>query len=100
MVYICPWRFVLIFANSADPDEMHHYAEFHLGLHCLKKYPLSGFQYTEGSIYNAQLFICRYSSTLYNTCLWLEVKYSIHVPCQPPFDPTFRAVYESTLETY
>ena len=24
-----------VFANSADPDEMQHYAAFHLGLHCL-----------------------------------------------------------------
>ena len=24
----------LIIANSADPDEMQHYAAFHLGLHC------------------------------------------------------------------
>ena len=25
----------LILANSADPDEMQHYAAFHLGLHSL-----------------------------------------------------------------
>ena len=24
-------------ANSVDPDEMPHYAAFHLGLHCLQK---------------------------------------------------------------
>ena len=29
-------------ANSADPDEMLHYAAFHLGRHCLRKYPLRG----------------------------------------------------------
>ena len=34
---------VLILANSADPDEMQHYAAFHLGLHCLPKYPFMGF---------------------------------------------------------
>ena len=28
-------KIVFIFANSADPDEMPHYAAFHLGLHCL-----------------------------------------------------------------
>ena len=39
MVYFCSCRFVLILANSADPDEMQHYAAFHLGLHCLQKYP-------------------------------------------------------------
>ena len=31
-------RVVLILANSADPDEMQHYAAFHLGLHCLSKF--------------------------------------------------------------
>ena len=34
--------------NSEDPDEMQHYAAFHLGLHCLSKYPFRGFQYTKG----------------------------------------------------
>ena len=28
----------LIIANCADPDEMLHYAAFHLDLHCLPKY--------------------------------------------------------------
>ena len=28
-------KVVLILANSADPDEMQHYAAFHLGPHCL-----------------------------------------------------------------
>ena len=35
---------VLVLANCADPDEMQHYAAFHLGLHCLSKYPFKGFQ--------------------------------------------------------
>ena len=39
-------KVVLILANSADPDEMQHYATFHLGLHCLPKYSFRGFQYT------------------------------------------------------
>ena len=30
-------------ANSADPDEMPHYAAFNLGLHCLPKYLFRGF---------------------------------------------------------
>ena len=39
--------FVLV--NSADPDEMLHYAAFHLGLHYLPKYPIiRGFRYTKG----------------------------------------------------
>ena len=38
--------FVLV--NSADPDEMPHYVAFHLGLHCLSKYPFRGFWSTKG----------------------------------------------------
>ena len=37
-------KVVLIIANSADPDEMQHYAAFHLGLHCLPKYPFRVFK--------------------------------------------------------
>ena len=29
-------KIVFVLANSVDPDEMPHYAAFHLGLHCLK----------------------------------------------------------------
>ena len=35
-----PLKVVLIFANSADPDEMQHHAAFHLGVHCLPKVPV------------------------------------------------------------
>ena len=31
-------------ANSADPDEMQHYAAFHLGLHYLPEYLFRDFQ--------------------------------------------------------
>ena len=41
-------KVVLILPNSADPDEMQHYAAFHLGLHCLSKYQFRGFQHTKG----------------------------------------------------
>ena len=30
-------------ANSVDPNEMQHYAAFHLGLYCLEKYSFRGF---------------------------------------------------------
>ena len=33
---------LIVWANSAEPDEMPH-AIFHLGLHCLQKYPFRGF---------------------------------------------------------
>ena len=38
---------VSVLANSVDPDEMPHVAAFYLGLHCLPKYHLRGFQYTK-----------------------------------------------------
>ena len=38
-------KIVLILAKSTDPDEN---AAFHLGLHCLPKYQLSGLEYTKG----------------------------------------------------
>ena len=41
-------KIVFIFANSAGPDEMPRCVAFHLGLHCLPKYPFSSFQYTMG----------------------------------------------------
>ena len=34
--------------NSVDPDEMQHYAAFHLGVHCLHKCPFRGFLNTKG----------------------------------------------------
>ena len=37
--------FVLV--NSAGPDEIPHYAAFHLGLPCLQKYLFMGFQSTK-----------------------------------------------------
>ena len=44
--YISFSKIDFVLANSADPDEMLHYAAFHLGLHCLPKYPYRGFWYT------------------------------------------------------
>ena len=41
-------KVVLILKNSADPDEMHYYAPFNLGLCYLPKYPFRGFHYTKG----------------------------------------------------
>ena len=31
-------KVIFTFTNSVDPDEMQHYAEFHMDLHCLQKY--------------------------------------------------------------
>ena len=37
-----------VLASSADPDEMLHYAAFHLGFNCLPKYPFKGFWSSKG----------------------------------------------------
>ena len=39
---------VFILANSADPDEMPHYAAFYLDLHCLPKYLFTSIQNVKG----------------------------------------------------
>ena len=36
------------FTNSVDPDDMQHYAAFHLGLHYLQKYSFKVFRNTKG----------------------------------------------------
>ena len=36
--------------KQADPDEMPHFVAFHLGLHCLQKYPFRGFQSAKGYV--------------------------------------------------
>ena len=41
-VFFC-LKIFFTFTSSVDPDEIAHYAAFHLGLHCLPKYPLSSF---------------------------------------------------------
>ena len=56
-------KFALIIANSVDPDEMQHFATFHLGLHCFPKYPFISFQYTnlwassESHLYSGRIII-------------------------------------------
>ena len=41
-IYFYSLNIYLVLANSTYPDEMQHYAVFHLGLYCLPKYPLLG----------------------------------------------------------
>ena len=48
MKYCISLKIDFVVANSADPDEMSHYAAFHLGLHCLPKYLFRSFRSTKG----------------------------------------------------
>ena len=41
-------KIIFVLTNSVDPDEMWHYAAFHLGLQCLPKYLFSGFPPSKG----------------------------------------------------
>ena len=43
-------KMVFILANSADPNEMPHFAAFHLGLQCWSKCPFRSFQYSKGKM--------------------------------------------------
>ena len=43
-MYVFLGILVFVLANIEDPDEMLHFAAFHLALHCLQKYPFRGFQ--------------------------------------------------------
>ena len=52
-VFLC-LKIVFISANSADHDEMQHFATFHLGLHCLSKYQLMTSKYSKGYQMNSQ----------------------------------------------
>ena len=64
---------ISILANSAEPDEMQHYAAFHLGLHCLPKYPFRGFQYTK-SLYSGGLsHTYKYNKYGAAHCVLLEI---------------------------
>ena len=40
-------KIAFILAKSVGPDEMPRFVAFHLGLHCLPKYPFRCFQYTK-----------------------------------------------------
>ena len=40
-------KIVFVLANSTDPDEMWHNAQFHLGQHCLSKYAFMSLSYTK-----------------------------------------------------
>ena len=51
------------FTNSEDPDEMQHYAAFHLGLHCLQKFLFRGFP-TQG---NTQFLVLRVARSSFDS---------------------------------
>ena len=46
ILYFFCLKIIFTLTNSVDPDEMQHYAAFHLGLHCLQKYSFKGFPNT------------------------------------------------------
>ena len=39
--------FFLVSENNVEPDEIPHYVAFHMGLHCLPKYPFRGFRFSK-----------------------------------------------------
>ena len=43
-IIFLPLKMEFILANRADLDKMPHYAAFHLGFHCLPRYPFRGYR--------------------------------------------------------
>ena len=63
---LCLLPTLLTLANSVDPNEMQHYAAFHLGLHCLPKYSFRGLVYKGLNVYS------HFKCTKYETCAILQ----------------------------
>ena len=59
IVFFC-LKIFFTFTNSVDPDEMQHYAAFHLSLHCLQKYSFRGFLYTKGKAHTENIMFNLY----------------------------------------
>ena len=70
--------FALIMANNEDPDEMQHYAAFHLGLHCLPRYPfrVSRIQKVKMHLSRGMRFptMCHFDKSLCGLLLSLETQ--------------------------
>ena len=47
-VFFLSLKINFVVTNRADSNEMPLSVTFHMGLHCLPKYPFRGFQYTKG----------------------------------------------------
>ena len=56
-----------VLANSADPDEMLHYAAFHPGLHCLPNCPLRVL-WSTAVLYGKKEFCQGNSGVVWSTC--------------------------------
>ena len=67
-MYFIPWR-----ANRAGPDEISHYAAFHLGLHYLPK--VSSKQGLKYAL--ADVFVCQHMEKLY--FLQMKIIFNTHV---------------------
>ena len=91
-------KVVLTLANSVNPDEMQHYAAFHLGLHCLPKYLFRSFQYSKGwtgflpSNFGSRTVSCWSSSVRVrlapNIKLFVSNIASFRAGIQPPYNKT------------
>ena len=78
-------KFLLTLTTSVDPDEMPHYAAFHLGLHCLSKCLFINFPYTCTQGLASMLLYPR------KLCLWWV--YCFHVVVRPSVRPSVRACF-------
>ena len=87
-VFLSEYLFCLMY--SVDPDEMQHYAAFHLGIHCLQEYLFRGFPNTNCNAFD-------YLTTLYVSCRGKTVTVSaatcLIYTFLKPSSPTFISKY-------
>ena len=87
-------KIFITFTNSVDPDEMQHYAAFHLGLHCLQNTSLEvsriqrvkkgggGHSYSLGLFNDYFWFMPRTRARNYNASLKLRKTYRLRIDFQ------------------
>ena len=73
-IFLSP-KIGFVLANSTDPDEMPHYAAFHLGHHCLPKYPFWGYWSSRvKSIFKREIAIIFLSTKLWPVFLFVDLQ--------------------------
>ena len=70
IVFFC-LKIFFTFTNSVDPDEMQHYAAFHLGLHCLQKYLLGVSPNTKGKAHTENIMFNLYEFLI--SCCFIKI---------------------------
>ena len=91
---------VLILANSVEPDEMQHYAAFHLGLHCLPNYPFRVSSIQRVNLHDVKTVFVRCKQLAayepVHRCMRFPTMWYVR-PAKPPISLRIRAVWSEPL---